>query len=190
VRFHREAAAIYAGPEVGDLRMEGLVRSNVAGLLRKLGRLDEARREIDRAIVCKQPFSHTAEPWKTFEILSNIERGAGRAEAALDARRRAFNAFLAYRRDGGENQFGRMTPNLCTGLLAAVRGGQTRAFGQALIELAARPNNPAYLTPVLAALRTILAGSRDSALADDPALEYDDAAEILLLLEQLKAAGL
>jgi hypothetical protein len=35
------------------------------------------------------------------------------------------------------------------------------------------------------AVVTILNGSRDPALADDPALHYGDAAEVLFLLERL-----
>ena len=46
---------------------------------------------------------------------------------------------------------------------------------------------PAYLAPVLTALRAVLAGTRDPALADDPALRYAAAAEILMLLERLRA---
>lgn len=38
---------------------------------------------------------------------------------------------------------------------------------------------------MLPKLQTILHGDRDPALADDPALDYDDAAELLLLLERL-----
>ena len=34
--------------------------------------------------------------------------------------------------------------------------------------------------------QAILAGNRDPALADDPALDIDDVAEILLLLERLR----
>jgi hypothetical protein len=36
------------------------------------------------------------------------------------------------------------------------------------------------------AVVTILSGSRDPALADDPALDYADAAEILFLIERLE----
>jgi tetratricopeptide (TPR) repeat protein len=190
VRFYREAAAIYADPAVGDLGNEGRIRNNAANSLQKLGRLEEARREVERAIVCKQPFGHAVEPWTSFEILSDIERDAGRPDAARAARGRAFEAFLAYRCDGGENQSGRITARLCTSLLAAVREGQAAAFVEALNELEARPNKPGYLIPVLAALGAILAGNRDPALADDPALSYSDAAEILLLLERLKEARL
>jgi hypothetical protein len=40
---------------------------------------------------------------------------------------------------------------------------------------------------MLPKLHAILHGDRDSALAADPALDYDDAAELLLLLETLGA---
>ncbi len=39
------------------------------------------------------------------------------------------------------------------------------------------------------AVVTILNGSRDTALADDPALDYDDAAEILFFIERLGKLG-
>src|SRR5271157_1818980 len=187
VRFNREAATIYADPAVGDLHREGKVRHNAAHSLQKLGRLEEARREVERAIVCEQPFGHAAEPWKTFDILNAIERDAGRPEAALKARRRAIETYLAYRRDGGENQSGGITGQLCMGLLGAVKEGRLAEFGAALDQLDGRSDKPAYLSPVLVALRAILAGNRDPALADDPAFDFGDAAEILLLLERLRA---
>jgi hypothetical protein len=57
-----------------------------------------------------------------------------------------------------------------------------------LAALAQRPNLPDYVPPVLTALQALLAGARDPALADDPHLHYDDAAELRLLLEQLGPA--
>jgi tetratricopeptide (TPR) repeat protein len=190
VRFYREGASIYADPEFRDAGLEGRSRNNAANSLHQLGRLDEARREIERAIVCLKPFGQVAQPWITFNILSNIERDAGRPEPASSARRRAIEAFVAYRRDGGENQSGSITATLCASLLAAVHEGQTEAFPPSLNQFETLPDKPAYLIPVLFALRAIVSGQRDSALADDPALDYDDAAEILLLLERLKEAGL
>ncbi|MCP4590563.1 MAG: hypothetical protein GY842_07455, partial [bacterium] len=44
---------------------------------------------------------------------------------------------------------------------------------------------PGYLRPLIPALLAVVDGSRDPALAPDPDLDYDDAAEILLLLERL-----
>jgi hypothetical protein len=45
-----------------------------------------------------------------------------------------------------------------------------------------------YLLPLLNALEAILSGRRDPSLAQRPDLDYDDAAEILLLLEALPRA--
>ena len=53
----------------------------------ELGRLDEARQEIKRAIVCKQDLGHAAELWKTWGVLSDIETDAGRLPEAQQARR-------------------------------------------------------------------------------------------------------
>ena len=142
---------------------------------------------MERAIACLQPFGHAAEPWKAFGILSEIEQDAGRPEAAFEARRRVIEAYLAYRRDGGENLSGDETVKLCEELLGAVEEGRLAEFGAALDRLDGRSEKPAYLVPCgLKALRAILVGNRDPALADDPALDYDDAAEILLLLERLR----
>jgi tetratricopeptide (TPR) repeat protein len=102
IRLYRQAADLYV--QLGDLLNESRVRSNAAIQLVELNRFDEARREIERAVECKRPFGHAAEPWKTFAILSNIERAAGNHSAALEARNRASAAYLAYRRDGGAPQ--------------------------------------------------------------------------------------
>jgi tetratricopeptide (TPR) repeat protein len=190
VRYHREAAAIYADPAIRNLRMEGRSRANAAHLLRKLGRLEEARREIERAIVCVRCLGHAAEPWTAFDILSDIERDASRPEVALDARQRATEAFLTYRRDGGENQLTAAVASLCEDLLHAVHDGQIEPFLRDRDELKPDHDESERGIALLASLRAILAGNRGPSLADDPALHYSDAAEILLLLERLKEAGL
>jgi hypothetical protein len=43
------------------------------------------------------------------------------------------------------------------------------------------------MLPFLTALQAITAGSRDRSLAEDPGLTYDQAAEVLLLIEALEA---
>ena len=62
---------------MGDLATEGRSRSNLGIRLIKLRRYDEARRELLRAIECKQPYGHASEPWKTFGILCDLERAVG-----------------------------------------------------------------------------------------------------------------
>jgi len=102
VRLYRQCAEINTANR--DLRNEGIDRSNIAVQLIQLGRYDDARAEIKRAIECKKPFGHVAEPWKTFGILCDIERAVGHEPAALAARRQALDAYLAYRRQGDAPQ--------------------------------------------------------------------------------------
>jgi len=52
VTFYRQAADIFV--ETKDFRSEGVTRNNIANTLRQLKRYAEARREIMRAIECKQ----------------------------------------------------------------------------------------------------------------------------------------
>ena len=184
VRFYREAATIYADPAVGDLLAEGFAHNNAANSLRQLGRLDEARREVKRAIACKRPFGHVAEPWTTFAVLSDIEQDAGLPEAAFEARRRAIEAYLAYRRDGGGSH--ERSAQGAQLVLEAIRRRDTGELAAALDQGARAPDTPKERVPVFLTLQAILAGNRDPALADDPALDYDDAAEIILLLERLR----
>jgi tetratricopeptide (TPR) repeat protein len=182
VRFYRQAADIYAAPDIQDLAKEGLARSNAAGELIKLSRYDDARHEILRAIECKEPYGHAAEPWKTFGILSDLEQAMGDADRAAAARTRAVEAYLSYRRDGGENHTpGGQLARIVTEALAA--GDTTEAAAQ-LVELTGHAGYPRS-QPIVEALTEILGGSRDAALATDPRLGYDDAAELQLLLERL-----
>ena len=55
----------------------------------------------------------------------------------------------------------------------------------AFAQLAGNPDVPEYVTVLIPKLQAILGGRRDPALADDPNLDYDDAVELELLLEQL-----
>jgi tetratricopeptide (TPR) repeat protein len=182
VAFYRRATAIYR--EIGDLSGEGKVQSNLANTLFKLQRLEEARQAIRRAIECKAAFGHAAEPWKTWNILAAIETAAGNSAAATDARHQAIDAFLAYRRDGGENQSG--SGRLALAVLQALASGDPAEIASSLQQLAADPR-AANMLPFLTALQAITADSRDSSLADDPDLHYSQAAEVLLLIEALEA---
>ena len=68
-----------------------------------------------------------------------------------------------------------------------MRQGDTTTVAQELTHLAAITDPPPRLQTMLPKLHAILHGDRNPALAADPALEYDDAAELLLLLERLGA---
>jgi hypothetical protein len=182
VALYQRAEEIYG--EIGDLAKEGITQSNLARSFLKLQLLEEARQAIHRAIVCKAPFGSAAEPWKTWDVLTEIETAAGNSAAATDARHQALGAFLAYRRDGGENQF--TSGRLALAVRQALASGNPAEAASLLQQLAADPAWEKHL-PFLKALQAITAGSRDRSLAEDPGLSYDQAAEVLLLIEVLEA---
>jgi len=181
VAFTRQAADKYV--EIGDVAGEGLVRNNLAETLRKLRRLDEARREIQRAIECKAAFGHAARPWTSWAILAAIETDAGNLSAAAEAKRQAITAYLAYRRDGGENQFG--AGRLCLAITQALLADQPDAAVDQLRQEAARYEASGY-GGYIHALQSLVAGQRDPALAAALGLTYDMSAEILFLIETLE----
>jgi tetratricopeptide (TPR) repeat protein len=181
VPFYLRAAEIYSS--INDALGEGRQWNNLANTFRKLQRLEEARQAIRRAIDCKAPFGHAALPWTSWDILADIETTAGNSAAAADARHQALAAFLAYRRDGGENQSG--SGRLALAIREALANGDP-AETASLQQLTANPQ-AASLLPFLTALQAITAGSRDRCLAEVPELDYQEAAEVLLLIEALEA---
>lgn len=181
-----EAAAFYrqaVDRSAGNIAKEGARRNNLAVTLRKLRRLDEARQEIERAIVCKQGLGHAVLPWTTWAILSDIETDAGRLPEAQQARRQAIEAYRAYRRDGGENLDG--DGRLCDDLCQMLQSGDSARAQTLLQQLAASPDQPDWWGPFIPALQAIVAGSRDPVLAEAPEFYYRTAAEVLWLIERL-----
>ena len=67
--------------------------------------------------------------------------------------------------------------------------GDSAAAEPYLQELDADPQQPDSARPFLQALQAVAAGRRERALAEDPALDYTSAAEVLLLIEALESAG-
>jgi hypothetical protein len=150
-----------------------------------LQRYDKARQELQRAIECKKPFGHAAIPWTTSALLHNLEQATGNAPAAADAWQQAVQCYLAYRRAGGENHA--PGARLCAQIAHAISRGDTTEVAQSLAQAAAAADTSTWLKAMLPKLHAVLHGDRDLALAADPALDYDDAAELLLLLETLGA---
>jgi tetratricopeptide (TPR) repeat protein len=186
VRFCRQAVEVYV--EIKDFAKEGLLRNNIADVLIKLRRYDEARQEILRAIECKKVLGHSGTIWNGYNILHKLERAVGDDAAAVQARERAVQAFLAYRRAGGENLRGGHGHKLCGLVGQAIDAGNTQDATTQLAQLQESEELPEYLRPVIPVLLKVLAGSRDPALASDRGLDYDDEVEILLLLEALEAS--
>ncbi|MEK6304456.1 MAG: TIR domain-containing protein [Acidobacteriota bacterium] len=180
--FYRQAADIDV--QLQDKRNEGIHRSNLANALIKLERYDEARGELYRAIRCKQPFGHAAEPWKTWDILHDLEQATGNAQAAEAARGQAITSYLAYRRAGGASQSN--VAELYDIVGQAIQQGAMTEAEHYLDEWSAE-DDPLWAKALAAGLRSILRGARDPALAADPNLDYRTAAELQLLLEALDA---
>jgi len=177
----RQAADIYV--ELQDHFNEGKDRNNLADTLIKLQRYEEARRELQRAIECKQPYGHAALPWTTWDILYDLETATGNPTAAAAARAQAIAAYRAYRHDGGESQM--PGAQLAALVLQAIRQGDTGEAEQALNQVAAAdiPHSAKFM---ISKLQAILGGACDPALATDPALHYTDAVEVELLLEAVR----
>jgi tetratricopeptide (TPR) repeat protein len=180
VNYYRQAADIHV--ELQDRFNEGKDRSNLAATLIKLQRYAEARRELQRAVECGKPYGHAATPWKTWNILRRIEEADGTPTAAAQARAQAIAAYRAYRRDGGESQM--PGAQLAALVLQAIRQGDTGEAEQVLAKYLGDDAQP-WAQAMIPKLQAILGGARDPALAADPALDYDDAAEVELLLEVL-----
>ena len=179
--FYRQAADRYHA--LGDGLHEGACQSNLAIALHQLRRFDEARDALHAAQALAKPYGHTAEPWKTWSALANVERDAGNHQAAAEARAQSIATYGAYRNDGGQPTDGP------TQLIAAF-GATLRASGPAAAR--ARLPDPAKVSaefaPTLRVLHAIADGSRDPALADDPAHHPFNAVELALLLAALPPA--
>ncbi|MCI0388813.1 MAG: hypothetical protein MOB07_08625, partial [Acidobacteria bacterium] len=127
---------------------------------------------------------HTAEPWKTWSILHDLEQATGDAGAAKAARGQAIASYLAYRRAGGESKSDQA--ELFALVFQAIQQGATTEAEQTLTELSDRDAPASYKT-LLVKLQAILRGDRNPTLAADPNLDYRNAAELQLLLEGLGA---
>ena len=69
----------------------------------------------------------------------------------------------------------------------AIAPAQTNQTRVELAQLLGNPDLPAPAKVLIPTLQAILDGARDPALTDNPDLDYDDAAEVRLLLETLPA---
>jgi tetratricopeptide (TPR) repeat protein len=182
VKCYRQAVDIDVKQK--DQRHEGIVRNNLAGTLLKLHRYDEARRELDLAIECKEPYGHVSQLWKCWIILCILEQATGNLQAAAQARQKAIESYLAYRRDGGQS----MTTGaqLCTYTTRAIEQGNTSELEQILAKLLGADVLPSAQL-LISKLQAILRGDRNPTLADDTNLYYQNAVELRLLLEGLGA---
>ena len=180
VKCLRQASALYS--KLHNQRYEGVARSNLADTLINLERFDEARRELLQAVECKEPYGHAASPWVTWALLHELERVTGNSQSAAKARQQAIESYLSYRRDGGQSTTqGARLSNMTA---QAIKQQDTTELEKLLAQLSGTDTEP-WALAMIPKLQAILRGDRDPVLADDPNLDYDDAAELRLLLEIL-----
>jgi len=131
--------------------------------------------------------NHAAQLWFTWNILYRIEKAENNPQAAAAAKAKAAVTYLAYRRDGGENyEFG---GQLYQAVLSALQSQDTvtiQKVEKQLAKLLQAPEVHEDYKVFIPKLQSILQGSRDPALAQDPALHYSSIAELQYLLECLK----
>jgi hypothetical protein len=104
--------------------------------------------------------------------------------AAAEAKRNASTSYLAYRLAGGENHD--VVGRISFAVTQAVLGADLAGAASLLQQLAADPDLHAGYRPFLHALQSVVAGSRDPALATSEDLDYEQAAELLFLIETLE----
>jgi hypothetical protein len=75
---------------------------------------------------------------------------------------------------------------LCAVAAQAIAQGATSEMEQQLAQLS-EADVPSSAKVLISKLQAILHGDRNPALADDPNLDYDDAVELQLLLEELSS---
>ena len=176
VRMYERATEIYV--ELKDARYEGVTRSNLANVLIKLRRSEEARTQLLRAIECKSQFGHVAEPWISWDLLCDLETAEGNTIATSEARQKAMQAYGAYRRDGGESRSDWYQAILATA--QAMQAGQGEALLPELEQIL-QEGKRVYVRALCRVLITLLRGSTDPALLDDPELRYMDVVDLRLV---------
>ena len=138
---------------MGNLAKEGVRRTNIAGTLFKLKRYDEARTEIMRAIECKQNLGHAGTVWTAFNILGQIEEAAGNHVAARTAWVQAWDAYLAYRRQGGYANQG--DANLVEHVLGLIAQQKVEEIEPLFNRLASDPNTPDTRKAIMQAIMAV-----------------------------------
>jgi tetratricopeptide (TPR) repeat protein len=169
--------------QLNDGHGEEAGRNKLASILILLRRHDEARKELYRASECNLPESPTARNWAIRRGLHDIGQAVKNPDVANLARRQSVQKYLAYRRAGGDNT--NPGARLCAQIGPAIQSGETAALATRLQQIGASPNVPPTGKLLIIKLCAILSGSRDPALATDPDMHYQYAAEIQLLLEDL-----
>jgi len=185
VDYYRQA--LKAAEDSDDQYRQVASGNRLADALRQSGNIDEALKVLEQAGNLGQQFGHDAEPWKTWDILSNLESASSNIKGAVAARQRAIEAYTAFRVDGGQNNEG--DGQLCAMVLQGIQTEQTSRVSEMLTKLS---SNDAWQSvenkALLAVLNELLEGKRDISLIENTALHYRHVAELMLLQDRLPSS--
>jgi len=185
VDYYRQA--LKAAEDSDDQYRQVASGNRLADALRQSGNIDEALKVLEQAGNLGQQFGHDAEPWKTWDILSNLESASSNIKGAMAARQRAIEAYTAFRVDGGQNNEG--DGQLCAMVLQGIQTEQTSRVSEMLTKLS---SNDAWQSvenkALLAVLNELLEGKRDISLIENTALHYRHVAELMLLQDRLPSS--
>lgn len=168
-----------------NLSDEGITRHNIANTLVDLKLYDEARVEIERAILCKQTQKEAGTLWNSYNILLLIEQAQGHHSAAKLAWTQAKEAYLAYRQQGGRAEY--ESGHIADRVFDFIQKSQLYRATAMLGNLLQVGEEPDWLLKAVLAIQAVVKGERRMVSTDEAGLDYSSAAEILFLIERLEA---
>jgi tetratricopeptide (TPR) repeat protein len=179
--------ALDMAAEINDDYRQVVAGNRLADGLRQAGKLKEALAELEKAVVLGRQFGHSAEPWKTWDILSDIEKGNNNPKGILSARLKSIEAYISYRVEGGENE--EADAKLCEMVVQAVRTNRIDDAKELMSKLSANPQwQTDYNKALLGVLGQFLDGARGLPLLENMDLHYRHVAELMLIQDQLPEA--
>ena len=180
INFFRKSIDTYEA--IKKPLLESFARDNLAILLFYNGEYHQARVELNKAIICKTDFGSASKPWVTWNLLSRLDRIEADTAGANITRQKALDTFLLFRKEGGENN--NIVGRLALDVGYAINQGNTAEAEQVIEELLEQ-DGWQEAKKFLHTLLAIIVGGRSLALTEDKGLYFEEAAELILLLESL-----
>ena len=182
VNYFKQATTL--AEESGDQFRQAAATNRLADAYRKQGETRLALESLELAGNLGQQFGHAAEPWKTWNILSELHAASNNPEGSDKARQQAIEAYVSYRVDGGSNNEG--DGQLCAMVLQAIQTENDSDVRKVLGQLA---ENDVWKTEdhqaLIQVLTQLLDGRRNLPLLENKALNYRHTAELMLLQDRL-----
>lgn len=172
-KFALEAASLSAvEAEQNSARLDAVA------FLAKAGDIEEARR-----LFSSIESGRSEQPWRVADARFKLESASGNAGVATEARQQAIALFAEHRRKGGDNPY--PSGQVTNYIVFAVAGGSGEMAKQQIEKTLENPKTTERSKAYLTALIQVVEGARDPKLADHPDMTFDEAAEVLVLMDAL-----